>query len=460
MRTLKYSELNLNDHTLEALNKANIDEASSLQQTLISKTVEKQSIVVNADPGDDKNTAFAIAAVEHVQQREEPEGTAVLIITDKAEVAEEICSSIEALGLPNDETVACISNNGSAEKQAEQMEQSPSVIVANPERLQDLLQEHRFIFRHISLLVLDELKHILSNGQAENLKKIKRRVLSDYTTLVCCTSFDEDVKKMVSSFTDEPTTIGFDDSSNNGQQHAPQPVADHLTQGYINVPPRMKISTLTAHIEQTPSGSCVIFTASKRGTDRLYRVLKKRGLKATSLHRKLSDEKREQRFSNFANSDVQFLLVSDISGNDLDLNNVTQVINYDVPNTSDEYRFRAALAAKNKSGRIVSLVSKQDRSDINVLQNELGQTPEEIPLPEEAKKKLKQREKKNSQKKSPSRSKRKKRPSRPGQKSSDQKSDEMQLPQPRYDKLSGGRSGNHKEETNGFVKFFKKLFSS
>lgn len=452
MRTLKLEELDISTATREALKNTDTSEISALQESIISNIGSQQDLAICAEPGREKHTALAVITRE-VLEKAGDDKPAVLILTSLADSIEAIGRRLHDLGIDAG-SYAVIDNQGNNEKQAEALRSGPGVIIGNPDRLQSLLQEHRFIFRNISLVILDELDKLADSGESDNLKRIKRRVLSDYTTLACSERWDGNIKKITSSFAGEPAVVGFTDSASAG---TPPAIRGDLKQGYINVPYRMKISTLMAHIEQTPSDNCVIFTASKRGTDRLYRVLKKRGLKATSLHGKLSDDKRAQRFSNFTNGDVQFLLVADLSAAELDLHNVHQVINYDVPSSSDEYRFRAGIIGTAKDAGIVSLVSKQDRSDISELQNELGQTPDEIPLPDKVKQKLKERKNKksNGQKKQRGGGK-KQRPKRGGSQKGD---NDMELPRPSYDKLSGGRSGDHDKEKTGIVKFFKKLFS-
>ncbi len=449
MRTVNFEELDLNEQTLNQLKTANLNEATSLQQSIISTIADEQSLVIKAEEADEKYSAIAIASLEKLNRSESETGTKALIITSSPQNAAAVNDKLSELGIDeNERTVA--DDDGEIEEQAEALSKEPSVIIANPARLQSLLQEHRFIFRQVKLLVLDDLHSLVNDEQSDNLKRIKRRVLSDYCTLMCTADYDSKIKNVASLFAKEPTIIGFGNVGESQIPDTPPSIAGHIKQGYINVPYRMKITTLMAHLDNTDGTRFVIFTASKRGTDRLYRVLKKRNLKATSLHGKLSDEKRAQRFSNFTNGDVNYLLVADISAATLDLNDIDQVINYDVPNSSDEYRFRAALLGSGSNARLVSLVSKQDRSDISELQNELGQTPDEIPLPDEVKEQLKKRKQSKS-----SNGKQKK-----GGRQKKNKKDEMQLPRPSYDKLSGGRTGDHNDEKTGIVKFFKKLFTS
>lgn len=452
MRTLNFEKLDLSDDVRNGLSNAKLKEASPLQESILSNVLNDKSLLIRAENGDDKTAGIAIAALEKLNRAENRDEIRVLILTANFETVRQINDQI--LSISSSQKVSfCVDDEGNREMQAEAIAGQTPIIIANPGRLQDLLQEHRFIFRHLDLLVLDEMHLLAEKSSGSSLKQIKRRILNDYTTLICSESMDNSVEKVSNSFADELHVVGFETA----EAGTPPPIRGSLTQNYIKVPNRMKISTLMAHIEQTPSDNCVIFTASKRGTDRLYRVLKKRGQKATSLHRKLSDEKRAQRFASFTNGDVQYLLVSDISAAELDLDGAVQVINYDVPNNPDEYRFRAALVAESKAGRLVSLVSKQDQNDISQLQNELGQTPDEIPLPDTVKQKLKERRSNKNQPNNGRQSNKKSRSNR--QNRPKKKNDEMQLPQPSYDKLSGGRNGNHDEKTTGIVKFFKKLFS-
>ena len=271
----------------------------------------------------------------------------------------------------------------------------------------------------------------------------------------------------------------------------PPELPDDLKQGYINVPGRLKISTLMAHLDESPEDNVLIFTASKRGTDRLFNVIRKRGKTVRSIHERLPKEERERRYRGFKEGEYQFLLITDISARDIDFDHVKQVINYDVPNDVDEYRYRADLVGSGKANRIVSLVSKQDKDDIAAIEKEVGVTPNELPLPEAVEKKRKRRsssdnnqgrthsKKRSSKSKSKSSSKsgsgsgsgsgssRSKR-SRGGDKSRGKKRssgrkkrDKQQngLPKPNFDKLEGGRKGKERPKRTGLVRFIKNLFS-
>lgn len=240
-------------------------------------------------------------------------------------------------------------------------------------------------------------------------------------------------------------------------------VPKNLEQGYINVPPRMKISTLMAHLDNSHMERIVIFTASKRTADRLFRIILKKNWGVVSVDAQIDENIYNERFSKFTSNEMKILIVGGMEAKDINIDKVTQVINYDVPSEVDEYRYRAELVGSGKAGQMVSLVSKMDRDDIKKITDEVGYAPEEITLPKEVQEKKQKKQKKTSVKKD-SRSTSNKRTSsnnkrkKPAKKAKPQSTSAKKhgLPRPNYDGLSGGRDG---ERSGGVFGWVKKLFS-
>lgn len=454
---MKFEELDLSPEIMSGLNDVHYNELTELQEQIIPAILEGDDALIKASNGASKIGSFVVPALENINKEEDQEGPSVLILTPNPKESNEIDELVWAMGYHAQIECASIDLDGDTEEQKKALQSGIEVVVGNPGSLIDIANDLRFVFRDLKLLVIDSADEMLSLNLQSKIKDIMKRVLCDPQTVIYSEKLNDDVKEFASHYLEEPTVVGFENTP--GMLTEPPTIDQNLKQGYIYVPNRMKITTLMAHLEETPTDNCVIFTASKRGTDRLYRVLRKRNLKATSLHGKLSDEKRAQRFANFTNGDVQYLLVADIPAIELDLQRITQVINYDVPNDVDEYRYRANLVGSGKASRVVSLVSKQDRSDINELESALGQAPKELPLPKEVKQKLEERKKK---KKKSGKKTKKKRGSNNGRgKKKQGKGNEMELPRPSFDKLSGGRSGGKEESDKkaGVIGLIKKLFS-
>lgn len=461
MRTLKFEDLNLDQSVIKGLNELGNTSPDSLQETIIPAYLDSKDAFVKANDIPGKVEVITITALDTYSksENENPEGSAVLIITPNPKGAHHIVGQISELGKHTSITCASIDRDGDKEAQAQAVINKTPVLVATPERLLEILEDNLFIFRYLKFIVIDGLDEMLEIGMEEQLKNIKKRIMCEAQKLLFTNELNNQVKDLANHFLENPELIGFENLGNNGQTlEGPPEVPQNLSQGYINVPSRMKITTLMAHIDNTPTDTCVIFTASKRGTDRLYRIFRKNNMKVTSIHGKLSDEKRAQRFANFTNGDVQYLLVAEISARELNLSRVTQVINYDVPNDPEEYIYRANLIGEGKASRIVSLVSKQDQSDIRELKNEIGQSPQELPLPDKVVQKLEERKKKNGKDKRKDQRPKRGSKNKRGEKKKERSENKMELPRPSYEKLSGGRTGE-KDERSGVVEFFKKLFS-
>jgi superfamily II DNA/RNA helicase len=222
----------------------------------------------------------------------------------------------------------------------------------------------------------------------------------------------------------------------------------------------MKISTLMAHLENSKMERIVVFTASKRTADRLFRIILKKNWGVVSVDETINKETYNERFKKFTDNEMKILVVGSLSATDIDLDKVTQVINYDVPSEVDEYRYRAELVGSGKAGQMVSLVSKMDRDDIDKITKEVGYAPEEIKLPEEVKKKKKGNNSSNKNKKKGNDPRNKTRRGSSSSNRSKKKKEEPKegygLPRPNYDGLSGGREG---ERSGGVFGWVKKLFN-
>src|SRR5699024_5695108 len=204
-----------------------------------------------------------------------------------------------------DISCASIDNDGDQEEFKHILNNKPEALVGNPDSLLNTLNDHRFIFRQVDYLVIDDANSLIKQNQLPKVEGVLKRILSDYQTLIYADELTEKVKEFSLSTLDDGMSLGFDGT--NGQLLGNPPTVEKgLNHSYIYVPNRMKITTLMAHIKEVSKDGYVNFTSSKRGTDLLYKTLRKQNYKATSLHGKLSEEKYKQLYNNFMNGDVQF----------------------------------------------------------------------------------------------------------------------------------------------------------
>jgi superfamily II DNA/RNA helicase len=489
---LSFNQFRLSSDILQGLKDVQIDTPSSLQKKILKAVKGGTDVQIAASLTDRPEIGYLVMMLDDIAKSERRQGVRAIIVAPTEERAKEIDEWVWAVGYHAGIESACITDSGKQEEQLSAIAAGPVIVVATPGRLTELLESSRMVMREVNLFVIDEADAI-ENWPA--VHAISKRIIGRCQRIISSKSLNKQLEGNISQFLKEPEVV-VDKAvakeketvkEESAKKESVPKVGADLTQYYINVPPRSKISTLINHLDKTPTDNVLIFAASPRTADRLYKVMRKSGRRAVSIHNTVDKATFDERFERFKSGDVQHLIVAGISAAELNIGEVAQVINYDVPEEVDEYRLRAELIGDGKAARILSLVSKQDRSDIHEIIKELGYAPEEIPLPESVEKKQdkeksdtrdKDKNRKPSadkkrQQRSQSQSRDKGNKGRGGRQSDrggkgkqqgrgrghDQKREIRTegLPRPTFDQLSGGRSGHEKKKT-GVFGFIKKIF--
>ena len=395
---------------------------------------------------------------------------------------------------------------GDKAAQEQAMLEGAPVIVANPGRYIEILDKNNFRLKDLKLIVIDEAHEMQQFNLVNRVKDILRFVDSEPQTIILSGEQNSATKQLVDLALKNPELIGFEESnvvvtesdeaapvaekpkeidpelidkkleeasvsvvlkkdlvSTNGnesvEKHPKPKVKADSNQGYIKVPPRMKISTLMAHLEQSNAKHVAVFSASSRTSDRLFKIIRKKNWGVVSLGDDLDEATFSERFERFNKYEMRVLLIGGISANKVDLSNIVEIINYDVPNEVEEYHVRAELISKGSVSKMISLVSKIDQDDMERISVEAGYEPIEFPFPEE-----KIQKKKSTKEKPSTRTPRKKsngkspRPKNFRSQKKQKKEKSKSLPRPTYDGLSGGREGQS-SESGGVFGWVKKLFN-
>ncbi|TVQ00767.1 MAG: DEAD/DEAH box helicase [Balneolaceae bacterium] len=453
---MSFNQFRLSSDILKGLKDVKIDSPSPLQKKIFKAVQEKKDLVINTSVEEKPESGYLISLLNEISKTERRQGTRAIVITGNKERAKSLDEWIWAIGYHASIESACITEDGKINEQLNTLSAGPVVIVATPGRLSELLENNRMIFREVQQMIVDQAELIEDWAAVDT---ISTRIIGKCQRIFTAAKDSKMIRDAENKMLKDPELVTLakkKDPTVEITKPVLEPViTKDLTQYYINVPPRSKITTLMAHLENHNNDSVVIFTASRKTADRLYKILRKNNRRAVSLHEKLEKDVFNERFSRFTSGDVQNLLVGEMSAADLPLEHASQVINYDVPEEVSEYKLRAELVGDGKASRILSLVSKQDRNDINTICSSLGYAPEEVPLPKNVKEKLSGNGG-NGKSKQNKRAISKTKPGKPSKpkKKAPKKIDE--LPRPTFDQLEGGRTG--KPQKKGLFGFIKKLF--
>lgn len=457
---MSFNQFRLSSDILKGLNDVKLESPSPLQKKIFKAVQEKKDLVINTTIDEKPEVGYLISLLNEISKSERRDGTRAIILAADKERAKVLDEWIWAIGYHASIESACITGDDDPEEQLSALMKGPVVIVATPQRFTEILEKGRIIFREVQQLIVDQAELVEDWSAVE---AVSTRVIGNCQRIFTAAKDSQELREAEQKILNDPELVTLSRKKADPEEPEPesrsqksdQPViTKNLTQYYINVPPRSKISTLMTHLDNHKADSVVIFTASRKTADRLYKILRKSNRRAVSLHDKVDKNTFNERFERFTSGNVQHLVVGQLSAGDIPLEHAAQVINYDVPEDVNEYKLRAELVGSGKATRIISLVSKQDRSDIKTICKSLGYAPEEIPLPKSVKDKLSSRDKPKTK---PQKGKTRGKPSQ-RKKATGRKLHE--LPRPTFDQLEGGRSGKKKKdkEKKGIIGFLKNLF--
>jgi superfamily II DNA/RNA helicase len=452
---LSFQQFRLSADILKGLNDVKLESPSRIQSKTFKAVQEKSDLVINTTVDESPEVGYLISMLNDIAKSERRQGTRAIILSNDKERAKKLDEWIWAIGYHASIESACITEDGDPDEQFNTLMAGPVVIVATPSPLAERLEKGKIIFREVEQLIVDQAEGI---EDWESVEAISNRIINKCQRIFTAAKDSKELREAEEKMLTDPQLITMKKQQQKAAEAKKPAVHENLTQYYINVPPRSKISTLMAHLEKHNPDSVAIFTSSGKTADRLYKILRRSNRRAVSIHDKVDKKTFDERMERFTSGNVQHLIVGQLSAGDIPLKEATHVINYDVPEEVDEYKLRAQMVGDGKKTRILSLVSKQDRSDIKSICSSLGYAPEEVPLPESVKDKISSRGKskpKSKKKKGGGRNKSKRQP----RKQHGQKGRQLsELPRPTYDQLEGGKHGKKSKEKKGLIGLIKKIF--
>jgi superfamily II DNA/RNA helicase len=367
---------------LKGLKKCSITSPTTEQKTILKAVSGQTDLLINTEQSVSPEVGYLPAALSEAATQNRRGGTKILILTEDAERAESLKKWVTTVG--EDAQIRAVSlfehEPLDDKKGITLVASGPTVLIASPQTFAPILESSNMTFREVLLLVVEKAEEI---DHWDDVKTISDRILSKCQRIFIAAKDSRQLREAEAQILKSPELVKAVPTPEPKTADAPS-IPKDLTQYYINVPPRSKISVLLAFLKETDLKSHLIFTASGRTADRLFKILRKNDFRVVSLHKGLDEQTFQQRLELFTSRKVQHLLVGDYSASELSPDGVEQVINYDVPEDVHEYKLRADLVSTGNATRILSLVSKQDQNDILGICNELGYAPKELPMPEAA----------------------------------------------------------------------------
>lgn len=337
-------------------------EPTPIQEKSIPFVLEGKDILGAAQTGTGKTGAFVIPIIERII-RNPSEGTKALILSPTRELAQQIDEQIFALGYHTGISSATIIGGEDFARQANAIRAGVDIIVATPGRLIDQMKVLDVDFSNIKYFVLDEADRMLDMGFLPDVNHIIDKLPKERQTLLFSATMPKQIQKLAKEIQKDPKFIEIEVST----------PASSVEQRAYHIDGREKLKLVQALLDDLTWSSCIIFTATKRGTDQLERLLQKKGIKVASIHGDRSQDERTKALNEFKNGKVPIIVATDVLARGIDIADVSLIINYDVPQAVEDYIHRIGRTGRyDKSGMAITLVSKQDLKKFSPIESKVG----------------------------------------------------------------------------------------
>ncbi|MEX0822993.1 MAG: DEAD/DEAH box helicase [Balneolaceae bacterium] len=347
---MNFTDFNLSESLLAGLRDLQFKEPTPVQEQAIPIVTEGKDLIATAQTGTGKTGAFVIPIMERVLQSER-KGVKALIISPTRELATQIDEQIFAIGYHAGITSATVIGGSDFSVQAKALRAGVDIIVATPGRLIDQNKVVNIDFSNLEYFVLDEADRMLDMGFLPDIKKIISWIPEKRQTLLFSATMPPEIQKLASSIMKNPDKVEIERSKPSGL----------VEQRAYTLRSNQKIPLVKKIFNSIDWDSCIIFTSTKKGTDELQRLLKREGIKAASIHGDRSQDERNKALAAFKNNQVPVIVATDVLARGIDIKGVSIIINYDVPNNTDDYIHRIGRTGRyDKSGIAITFVTKRD----------------------------------------------------------------------------------------------------
>lgn len=364
---MPFSKLGLSAPLLKAIAEQNYDSPTDIQAQAIPAVLAGKNLLAGAKTGTGKTAAFALPILQKLDtdHPRRAKYCRALIITPTRELALQIEENITQYGQHLPLTVMSMVGGVKLEPQKERLIEGVDIVVATPGRLIDMVYQKAIRFEQIEVLVLDEADRMLDMGFIDDIEKILERLPEQRQNLLFSATLSEQVRSLAKRFIDNPVEISV------AEKASEKSLVD---QWLVTVDKDRKSSLLSHLITENEWQQALIFIRTKHGAAKLVSQLEKRGIKADCIHSDRSQDSRNRILADFKSGAISFLVSTDISARGIDIEQLSRVINYDLPNEADDYIHRIGRTGRaGASGEAVSLVSYDDFRNLCAIESRLNQ---------------------------------------------------------------------------------------
>jgi ATP-dependent RNA helicase RhlE len=367
-----FSELQISPYIKERLSSARFLTPTPVQAAAIPQALAGKDVLATAQTGTGKTLAFLIPIMEKLLERNTP-GIAALVLGPTRELAMQVAEQYNALRGKQLPPAALVVGGLSEGQQLQALRKGARVVIATPGRLEDFLGRKLIDFRSLRVLVLDEADRMLDMGFLPSIRRIAAVLPKERQTMCFSATLEASVAHLVTDYLRNPVRLAFGSTL--------KPSENVRVQAFEVAPERKQ--DLLYRLLAKETGRCLIFTRTKRGTERLAWSLAREGFAAAMIHGGRSQSQRTAALEGFREGRYRVLVATDLASRGIHVQDIAHVINYDLPELAENFIHRVGRTGRaGERGVASTLFGREQRSELMQLERTLGIRIERIPAPD------------------------------------------------------------------------------
>lgn len=360
---MSFTSLGLSEQILQAVKSKGYDTPSPIQAQAIPAVLSGKDVMAAAQTGTGKTAGFTLPILHLLSRgnRARANQARALILTPTRELAAQISQNVEDYGSKLPLTSTVVFGGVKINPQMMRLTKGVDILVATPGRLLDLYNQNAVSFKQLEILVLDEADRMLDMGFLRDIKKILALLPKNRQNLLFSATFSEEIRALAKGLVHDPVEISV----------SPRNTTSELVEQVIYpVDKKKKPQLLIKLIKDNDWKQVLVFMKTKHGANKLTRQLEAENIKAAAIHGNKSQGARTKALANFKSGDVNVLVATDIAARGIDIDQLPQVVNFELPNVSEDYVHRIGRTGRaGSSGKAVSLVCADEIDLLNDVQH-------------------------------------------------------------------------------------------
>lgn len=356
-----FKQLGINKELEEGLKKNGILNPTPIQEQSIPSLLSGRDVIAKAQTGTGKTLAFLLPIFEKIDLNKKD--IQALIVTPTRELAIQITDEAKKLSKSKDVNVLSVYGGQDVENQIRKLKNGVHLVIGTPGRILDHLKRGTINFGKLENLVLDEADQMLHMGFLADVESIIRQTPKRRQTMLFSATMREDIKRLAKEYMNDSKNITVETKN---------VTLDKVEQVVVETTDRRKQDALIESLDKYNPFLAIIFCRTKRRVKTLNEALQMKGYNSDEIHGDLSQAKRERVMKNFREAKLQYLVATDVAARGIDVEGITHIFNYDIPEDAESYIHRIGRTARaGKSGVAVTFVTPRNVEELNAIEKKI-----------------------------------------------------------------------------------------